>query len=132
MVWAWIGAVFFIICAISATIYIVVEADGIGRMIGIFAAWVVCAGIAFACLFWLYGTESGARSIKNFQSETSGGLPRIVSVYDVSGGLIAEYEGTFDIDVSTDKNRVIFDDENGKRHVIYYTTGTIIVDEVDE
>ena len=28
-----------------------------------------------------------------------------------------------------DENRILFDDEDGKRHVIYYPTGTIIIDE---
>jgi hypothetical protein len=46
---------------------------------------------------------------------------------DVTGNLLKTYEGKFDIDY--DDNRIIFDDETGKRHVIYYPTGTVIVDE---
>ena len=49
-------------------------------------------------------------------------------MYDMNGGLIQEYSGKFDIDY--DDDRIIFDDENNKRHVIYYPTGTIIIDEV--
>jgi len=41
--------------------------------------------------------------------------------------MIKTYDGKFDID--HDDNRIIFDDEQGKRHVIYYPTGTVVVDE---
>ena len=51
-----------------------------------------------------------------------------MSVYDINGILIKQYDGKFDIE--TDRNNyILFDDETGKRHVIYYTTGTVIVDE---
>ncbi|MCD8082214.1 MAG: hypothetical protein LUE86_01485 [Clostridiales bacterium] len=60
----------------------------------------------------------------------SGGISRLVRVYDMEGDLIEEYAGTFDVE--TDEHYVLFDDEKGKRHMIYYTTGTIIIDEVEE
>ena len=31
-----------------------------------------------------------------------------------------------------DDDRILFDDENGLRHIIYYPTGTVIIDEVSE
>ena len=56
------------------------------------------------------------------------GIDRTVKVYDVNGKLIQEYDGKFDIEY--DDDRIVFDDENNKRHIIYYPTGTIIIDEV--
>ena len=47
------------------------------------------------------------------------------------GDLIHEYTGKFDIEFN-DNERILFDDENGNRHVIYFKTGTVIVDEVDD
>lgn len=47
-------------------------------------------------------------------------------MYDINGKVIKAYDGKFDVDY--DSNRMIFDD-NGKRHVIYYTTGTVTIDE---
>jgi hypothetical protein len=72
--------------------------------------------------------EAGARAIKDQQSNFNGGITRVVKVYNINGELIESYEGKFDIE--TDKaSYILFDDEDGKCHIIYYTTGTIIVDE---
>lgn len=87
----------------------------------------ICFGIAGMSLFRLYGTESGRREIKDFTSNLSG-IERVVKVYDMEGDLIASYQGRFDVDY--DSSRIVFDDENGKRHIIYYSTGTVIIDEV--
>lgn len=129
----------------------------IGAWIGLVVGLLVCVGIATACLAagecqvktWVItlvvvlvvyaipaGTiiwyrsvsESGRRALKDQQSNLQGGIERTVSVYDVNGDLIKEYSGKFDIE--TDRNSyILFDDEEGKRHVIYYTTGTIVIDE---
>ena len=94
------------------------------------AAASILAAIAISALllFRLYGTEEGRRSIKDFESNVGGGIERIVKVYDMEGDLIASYQGRFD--VAYDSSRIVFDDENGKRHIIYYTTGTVIIDEI--
>lgn len=77
---------------------------------------------------WYYnGTESGKRDMKDWKSNTSGGITRIVTVYDINGKIISRYEGKFDVEYDSD--RIKFDDEEGKRHIIYYTTGTVIIDE---
>ena len=86
---------------------------------------VIIAGIILYCIF---GTESGQRAIKDFQSNFAGGLQRTVTVYDMEGDVIKEYSGKFDVEYDSD--RIKFDDENGKRHVVYYTTGTVVIDEV--
>lgn len=78
-------------------------------------------------LWWFGNTEAGRRAMKSQQSNFNGGIERNVRVYDVNGGLIQEYSGKFDVDY--DNDRIIFDDEKGKRHIIYYPTGTIIIDE---
>ena len=79
----------------------------------------------------LVHTEGGKRTVKDFKSNFSGGIHRQVKVYDVNGRLIEEYEGTFDMETNHD-NYILFDDENGLRHIIYFTTGTIIVDELEK
>lgn len=89
--------------------------------------------LLLVCLFfgqlWYYNNaESGKRAIKSQESNFKGGITREVKVYDVNGKVIQEYKGKFDIDY--DDDRIIFDDEKGNRHVIYYPTGTVIVDEI--
>lgn len=95
--------------------------------------WVGCLIAIFPCIivlmlmFWWFGnTESGKRALKSQESDFNGGVERTVEVYDVTGNLIKQYEGKFD--VSYDNDRIIFDDEKGNRHVIYYPTGTVIID----
>ena len=85
---------------------------------------------SFAGFLWYFNnTESGKRSLKTQKSNLEGGIQREVRVYDATGGLIETYDGKFD--VKYDDDRILFDDENGKRHTIYYPTGTVIIDEVE-
>lgn len=83
--------------------------------------------VLIGMLFYYNNTASGKRAYKTQESNFNYGIERIVEVYDATGNLLKTYNGKFDI--SYDDNRIIFDDENGKRHVIYYPTGTVIVDE---
>lgn len=83
---------------------------------------------AFAAFQFYYNhTAIGMRAIKSEESNLSGGINRSVEVYDATGNLLKTYHGKFD--VAYDSNRIIFDDENNMRHVIYYQTGTVIIDE---
>lgn len=92
---------------------------------------IVIAIIIIASSFYLTSTESGKRLIKDLTSNVSGGIPRHVRVYDFNGKLIEEYKGTFDIE-TTNNNYILFDDEDNLRHIIYFTTGTIIIDELGQ
>lgn len=92
---------------------------------------IVIAIIIIASAFYLTSTEGGKRFIKDFTSDVSGGIPRHVRVYDFNGELIEEYKGTFDIETTND-NYILFDDENNLRHIIYFTTGTVIIDELGQ
>ena len=78
-------------------------------------------------LWWFNNTASGKRAFKTQESNFNDGIERMVKVYDVNGELIVEYDGKFDI--TYDDDRILFDDENGKRHIIYYPTGTVVIDE---
>ena len=81
-------------------------------------------------LNWYYtNTASGERELKNQNSNLNYGLNRRIEVYDATGNLIKTYEGKFDVEYDSD--RIIFDDENRLRHIIYYPTGTVIIDEVE-
>ena len=80
-----------------------------------------------AMLFYYNATASGKRAFKSQKSELENGIERVVTVYDMEGDVIKVYDGKFD--VTYDDDRILFDDEQGKRHVIYYPTGTVTVDE---
>jgi len=86
---------------------------------------------AIVATYWLYGTEAGARAQKSFQSSTGGGLTRVVTVYDMEGDQINQYEGKFDVDAN--EKRIIFDmpqpDGSYKRVQIWQTNGTVTIEE---
>lgn len=97
--------------------------------------WIVSIGIAIALCIGVFvgmnayynNTESGKRALKSQESNFNSGIERTVTIYDVNGKVIKQYEGKFDVEY--DDDRILFDDENGKRHVVYYTTGTVAIDE---
>ncbi|WP_298032125.1 hypothetical protein [uncultured Dysosmobacter sp.] len=92
------------------------------------AAALITALVCAAFVWWRSNSESGKRALKDQQSNLNGGIERTVRVFDINGNLIEQYCGKFDIE--TDRaSYILFDDEQGDRHMIYYTTGTIIVDE---
>lgn len=100
----------------------------IGLSVATAATVLITALISGVYIWYRLNSESGRRALKDQQSNLSGGIERTLSVYDVNGQLIKEYSGKFDIETDRE-SYILFDDEDGNRHMIYYTTGTIIVDE---
>ena len=68
------------------------------------------------------------RTLKSWKSNYTGGLYRIVSVYDYNGNLLREY-GPAMIDISESENETFFD-YNGTRIVIH--NAIVIVEEVNK
>ena len=98
----------------------------VGGLIGI-----LLSAIMWICVTWYYNsTEAGKRARKSQDSNFNGGITRRVRVYDMDGDVLEEYKGKFDVDYGNE--RILFDDENNMRHVIYYKSGTVIVDEIKE
>jgi len=98
----------------------------VGGIIGVLISLIV-----WVCVGWYYNsTEAGKRARKSQDSNFNGGITRRVRVYDMDGDLLTEYEGKFDVDYGDE--RILFDDENNQRHVIYFKSGTVIVDEIEE
>lgn len=126
-----------IACAAAIIIAIIViiaamnwnRASGYIKFITIIASILVAAIVIGGICWWSFGTEAGKRAYKDQQSNIAGGLERIIQVFDVNGDLIKEYSGKFDIEADAGTNYILFDDEYGKRHMIFYTTGTVTIDE---
>ena len=91
-------------------------------------------GIIFSILIFVgaifVNTASFKRGFKTFTSNLSGGIPRVITVYDSNGKEVKTYEGTADIEVSND--RLLWEDENGLRHQIILGGGFVTIDEVKE
>lgn len=123
---------FILIAVVIVSIGLVIGAsvsdDAKGVIIGGLIALIICVPIGIFFSWWYSNTESGKRAIKTQESNFQGGIERKVEVYDMNGSLIKSYQGKFDVDYN--ECRIIFDDEKGLRHIIYYPTGTVIIDEI--
>lgn len=106
------------------------DASRISKIITVTVEIVLMIALIGGCAVYNTRTESGKRHIKTWQSETTGGIDRTVTVYDISGKEVAKYHGRFDIEESSQEGVVkIKFDCNGKRHIIYAQTGTVLIDE---
>lgn len=118
------------LCLLALGIAIAVFANTVlGKILGLIICLAMAVGIWVGGWFYCNHTEGGKRALKTQQSNFNGGIERRVLVYDVSGYIIADYQGKFDIEY--DDDRILFDDEEGLRHIIYYPTGTVIIDEIE-
>lgn len=124
----WIGFLILAVLILSVGLLIGFASESSkGVAISMVISAVLVLFLLIGMLFYYNNTAAGKRAYKSQESNFNYGIERTVEVYDATGNLLKTYEGKFDIDY--DDNRIIFDDENGKRHVIYYPTGTVIVDE---
>ena len=74
-------------------------------------------------------TKEGKRA--DFTSNVSEKIHRQIKVYGMNGERIQEYEGTFDNYIET-THYLLFDEESGLRHIIYFTAGIVVVDELKQ
>lgn len=118
-----VGIIIFAV--ISVVMYHVTENVPLPVLLMLFGVIVSMAYSIWHCT----NTASGVRHVKDFQSEISNGIERTITVYNLNGEIIKIYTGKFDVDSSQETGRIKFDDEEGKRHIIYNTTGIITIDE---
>jgi hypothetical protein len=129
MIVAIVFGVFVLIFGIGALIYGFVK-DEVGMGVGIFITGLVIGLVLIITPIVYSNTAAGQRAYKDQQSNFNvNQITREVIVYDINGDVITTYTGKFDIETDNEKY-ILFDDEDGLRHIIYYTTGTVIVNEV--
>lgn len=130
--WNWIELGGAALCIFGGTAFIIAAAEPSkkAKIITLIIEVIVMAALIVGCGIYNTRTESGKRSVKTWQSETDGGIDRTVTVYDISGTEIAKYTGRFDVEESSQEGVVkIKFDCDGKRHIIYAQTGTVLIDE---
>lgn len=86
-----------------------------------------CDHIGFGCIIGGFICVIITLVMIWYFNNTANGIERIVKVYDVNGQLIAQYDGKFD--VTCDGDRILFSDKNGKKHIVHYPTGAVVIDE---
>ena len=126
--WVLLGiGVFVAIAAITVACYSFYN-DEVGTGIAIIVIGLIVAAAMIIGPIVYSNTEAGKRALKDQQSNFNEGIQRTVRVYDIEGDLIETYTGKFDIETDND-SYIIFDDESGKRHIIYFSTATVLIDE---
>lgn len=88
---------------------------------------IIIVALVIGLLVLMFSGAGFQRTLKSFKSNYTGGLYRIVSVYDYNGNLLREY-GPAMIDISESENETFFD-YNGNRIVIH--NAIVIVEEVN-
>lgn len=124
------------------TLIVIGSCIGFGYAIDSKKGWIISSIIGLIlcisiwCIgFWYYNnTESGKRALKTQESNLSGGIEREITVYDLNGEIIEQYSGKFDVDFDNTESgeRVVFDDEDNLRHVIYPGGGVVIINEIKQ
>ena len=89
---------------------------------------ILIAALVIGLLAFTFSGANFQRTLKGWRSNYTGGLYRIVSVYDYNGNLLREY-GPAMIDISESENETFFD-YNGTRIVIH--NAIVIVEEVNK
>lgn len=102
-----------------------------GGMLGILITVFVVLLLIGGGFWYCNNTASGARAIKDQQSNLNNGLMREITITAEDGRKIFHYVGKCDIE--TNGNYILFEDENDLRQMIYWgITDTIIVSELPE
>ena len=91
------------------------DMDKIKKAVMAVVGFIVVVLIIGAIIF--FSRSSTQRSLKDFESEYSGGLNRTVNVYSYDGKKIASYEGR--IDVAENVNGTVKFELKGKRYIYY-------------
>lgn len=124
------GAILIGILGVAVAIACAVTLESFGaKIIGVILSLLFAIACIAFNVWYVNDTQSGVRLQNNIRSNYEGGINRTITVYDLQGKKVQEYEGHYDIKWEDD--RVLFDNaETGERHVIYLTTFNVITDEV--
>jgi len=127
--WIFIGLAFVCMVTVLAFMY-AADCELKSKVIALLIEIVLMIAMIGGCAIYNTKTETGKRHIKTWESETTGGIDRTVTIFDIEGEEIAKYQGRFDIEESSQEGVVkIKFDCDGKRHIIYAQTGTVLIDE---
>lgn len=86
------------------------------KKVGLIVAGVLVALLILVAVVF-FARSSTQRSIKDFQSEYTGGLNRTLNVYSYDGKKIASYEGR--IDIAENNSGTVKFQLKGKRYIYY-------------
>ena len=115
--------VFGILIVIAVLTTICIGADCCSATGGIISGLVsiIVIGVIMAVIGWYNtNTAAGKRAVKDFKSNVNNGIEREIIITAEDGREIFRYDGKIDIESNHQDNYIKFDDEHGKRYIIYY------------
>lgn len=124
---------FGILLVIGIIVTIVIYSDSYEVSYTVISAIVTIVVVALVMVgvgWYNTHTASGARALKDYQSNLSNGIERTLKVIADDGYIIYEREGKFDVEVHDDY--IVFD-ENHIRTILYRSlTSTLTIEEKSE
>lgn len=124
---------FGILLVIGIIVTIVIYSDSYEISYTVISAIVTIVVVALVMVgvgWYNTHTASGARALKDYQSNLSNGIERTLKVIADDGYIIYEREGKFDVEVHDDY--IVFD-ENHIRTILYRSlTSTLTIEEKSE
>ena len=128
----WILTIMIGVCGFGFSFFLMWYNDSFRD--GAFALFATILAVALNIFggHWYFGnTASGARALKDEQSNLNKGLNREITITAEDGREIVHYIGKCDIE--TTNEYILFEDENGLRQMIYWgIQDTIIISELPE
>ena len=107
-----------IIVGFVFSLIVLTDCSVISKIISALIAIAIIAGLWLGSNYYYTNTARGLRKSRDYKSNISLGVDRTVSVIEDDGNVIYTYSGKIDIEINND-NYILFDDEEGKRHIIY-------------
>lgn len=107
-----------IIVGFVFSLIVLTDWRAISKAVVTLVAIVMIAGLWLGSNYYYTNTARGLRKSRDYKSNISLGVDRTVSVMEDDGNVIYTYSGKIDIETDND-NYILFDDEEGKRHIIY-------------
>lgn len=109
--------------------------DSFGKtlVVGLLATAMVVTLFLAGGSWYFNNTASGARALKEQQSNLNNGLNREITIIAADGREVFHYKGKCDIETDHEDNYILFEGEDGLRRMIYYgVTDTVLILEVGE
>lgn len=129
----WVFFGLSVVFGLTFTVASVISKEKTYFFISLLATIVVCLAIVVFGHWYCNNTAGGLRSMKDQQSSLNNGIMREVTVTAEDGREIYYYKGRVDIETNPENKYILFETEEGMRHMIYYgITDTVLILEVED
>ena len=128
----WILTIVIGVCGLGFAFFVMLDYNSFSSGVPALLTTILIVVLTIFGGHWYFNnTASGARALKDEQSNLNKGLKREITITAEDGREIFHYIGKCDIE--TTNEYILFEDENGLRQMIYWgIQDTIIISELPE